>query len=48
MEKLAVALAPIYYNLIVNAHYMTADDIPSVYRSAYDDYVSKKAKESAE
>ena len=48
MEALAIAMAPIYYSLIVNAHYMTADQIPAVYRAAYDDYVSKKAKESAE
>jgi hypothetical protein len=48
MEALAVAMAPIYYSLIVNAHYMTTDDIPAVYRSAYDDYVAKKAEKSAE
>ena len=48
MEALAVAMAPIYYSLIVNAHYMTADQIPEVYRKAYDDYVAEKAKEQAE
>ena len=46
MEALAVALAPIYYSLIVNAHYMTADQIPAVYRKAYDDYVTEKKKQA--
>ena len=48
MEALAVAMAPIYYSLIVRAHYMTADQIPAVYRAAYDDYAAKKAKEQPE
>ena len=42
MEALAIAMAPIYYSLIVRAHYMTVEQIPAVYRAAYDDYVAKK------